>query len=153
MKPSFRVQRASWTLVGWSMLPATVFALAMLAAPCSDQAAMADERQVAPLANPPAGEITLRGECFFNRNKGTFTAKLKPAGDNTYDVVYDVVWGGRNSTWKGTIKSDLKGEISGSGTGGSGTFEFSGKFVNGVARCPYRENGPRGRSGSLTLTR
>lgn len=103
----------------------------------------------------PAAEVTLKGACFFGGGKGAFTAKLKPTSGQMYSVVYSVVWNGQPSTYKGTIKTDLKTTIVGDGSSGGATFEFSGRFVNGVARCSYSEKGVRGggRSGTLTISK
>jgi hypothetical protein len=111
-----------------------------------------------PLIAPrPTKEVALTGTCLFSGSKGTLTATLTPKTDGSYDVVYQVSWkGGKASTWTGTIKSDLKGDITGDGSERSGgaVFDYAGKFVNGVADCKYSERGKQGggRKGTLTLT-
>ena len=62
--------------------------------------------------------------------------------------------GGASLSYVGTIKTDLKTEISGTGKahGGraNGNFEFSGKYgADSVAKCSYSEIGGR-RSGTMT---
>lgn len=100
----------------------------------------------------PADGLVYEGECTFGGRKGPVTATLKKTGENTYDVSYVATWSGKPTAWTGTIKSDLKGEISGTGSARNGSFEFSGKFTDGVAKCSYKEvGGRRGRSGTLTL--
>lgn len=102
---------------------------------------------------PP--EITsIKGTCTFRGKDSPWSAKLTAKGDGTYDAVYVSSWGGKPLSYVGTIKTDLKTEISGDGksNGGSanGTFEFSGKYgTNGIAQCSYKEVGGR-RSGTMT---
>ena len=102
------------------------------------------------------GEMTIKGTCSFGGTKGTWSGKLTPKGDGTYDASYQCKWGNGTLLFAGTVKTDLKTAVSGMGkaTGGgaNGTFEFSGKFgADGTAKCPYKEVGGRGRSGSLTV--
>jgi len=105
-------------------------------------------------AAKPAQNISISGTCTFGGKKSTWTAKLTPKGDGTYSAVYVSNWGGATLNYVGTIKTDLKTEISGNGkpSGGraNGSFEFSGKYgSNGIAQCSYQEvNGSR--SGSMT---
>ena len=100
-------------------------------------------------------EITsIKGTCIFGGKNSTWSAKLTAKGDGTYDAVYVSSWGGKPLNYVGTIKTDLKKEISGNGkaSGGNanGTFEFSGKYgTNGIAQCSYKEVKGR-RSGSMT---
>lgn len=100
-------------------------------------------------------EITsIKGTCTFGGTKSTWSAELTAKGDGTYDAVYVSCWGGKTLNYVGTIKTDLKTEISGDGkvSGGSanGTFEFSGKYgKDGIAQCNYKEVGG-GRTGSMT---
>ena len=100
-------------------------------------------------------EITsIKGTCTFRGKESTWSATLTAKGDGTYDAVYVSSWGGKPLNYVGTIKTDLKTEISGNGkaSGGSanGTFEFSGKYgKDGIAQCSYKEIGGR-RSGSMT---
>ena len=96
----------------------------------------------------------IKGTCIFRGKESTWSAKLAAKGDGTYDAVYVSSWGGATLNYVGTIKTDLKTEISGDGkaSGGraNGTFEFSGKNgTNGIAQCSYKEVGG-GRSGSMT---
>lgn len=101
------------------------------------------------------GEITsIKGTCTFGGQQSTWSAKLTAKGDGTYDAVYVSSWGGATLSYVGTIKTDLKTELSGdgkaSGGGANGTFEYSGKYgTNGIAQCSYKEVGG-GRSGSMT---
>lgn len=126
-----------------------------LAAPQAESApAKPADAAVAPRAT---NEVVLAGTCVWGGGKGTVTATLTPATNGTYGVVYDVSWkGGKSSTWKGAVKSDLKTDITGDGTTGDGkaVFDFSGKFVNGSADCKYVERGKKdgGRRGTLTLS-
>jgi hypothetical protein len=160
MNRQIPVHRGVPSFPGRRMLPAaflaaTILVPALLAVWGSSPSAVAGEKPAAtskPTSKPAAGEVTLKGEYTFGRRTGSFTAKLKAVDEGTYSVVYDVAPGGKPSVYKGTIKSDPLGEIRGFGTSGA-TFEFSGKFVNGVAKCPYKESGGRGRSGFITLTR
>lgn len=99
---------------------------------------------------------SIKGTCVFGGKKSTWSAKLTPKGDGTYDAVYDSSWGGKPIKYVGTIKTDGKTEISGtgkaSGGGANGTFEFSGTYGDdGIAKCSYKEvGGSRGRKGTLT---
>lgn len=109
----------------------------------------------AKAADKPAETTSLKGTCTFGGKKSTWSAKLTAKGDGTYDAVYVSSWGGKPLNYVGTIKTDLKTEISGNGkaSGGSanGTFEFSGKFGNDdTAQCTYKETGGR-RSGAMTV--
>lgn len=106
-------------------------------------------------AGKPADITSIKGTCTFGGRESTWSAKLTPKGTGSYDAVYVSSWGGRALNYVGTIKTDLKTEISGNGkaSGGraNGTFEFSGKYgEDGIAKCTYKEVGGRGRSGSLT---
>ena len=112
-------------------------------------------------APAPAGagskkaELTsIKGTYTFGGKTSDWSAKLTAKGEGTYDAVYASSWGGKPMSYVGTIKTDLKESISGtgkaSGGGANGTFEFSGKFGNdGLALCTYKEVNGR-RSGSLT---
>jgi hypothetical protein len=102
-------------------------------------------------------EVTsIKGTCTFGNKKSTWSAKLKPKGDGTYDAIYESSWDGKPLNYIGTIKTDLKKEISGNGkaSGGSanGSFEFSGKYGDdGIAQCTYKEvGGNRNRKGAMT---
>jgi hypothetical protein len=103
-----------------------------------------------------SSDITsIKGTCLFGGKKSTWSAKLTAKGDGSYDAAYVSTWNGKPLQYTGTIKSDLKTEISGTGkaSGGTanGTFEFSGKYgSDGIAQCKYKEVGPRGRSGTMT---
>jgi len=100
-------------------------------------------------------ELTsIKGTCTFGGKLTDWSAKLKAKGDGTYDAVYVSSWGGKPRNYVGTIKTDLKKVISGtgkaSGGGANGTFEFSGKYGDdGIAQCTYNEVNGR-RSGSMT---
>jgi len=100
-------------------------------------------------------EITsIKGTCTFGGTKSTWSAELKTKSDGTYDAVYVSSWGGKTLNYVGTIKTDLKTEISGDGkaSGGraNGAFEFSGKYgKDGIAQCSYKEVGGN-RTGSMT---
>ena len=105
-------------------------------------------------AAKPAGITSIKGTCNFRGKESTWSAKLTAKGAGTYDAVYVSSWGGAALNYVGTIKTDLKTEISGDGkaSGGraNGSFEFSGKYgTNGIAQCSYKEVGGR-RSGSMT---
>jgi hypothetical protein len=113
------------------------------------------------LAEPAEGEgkapatISVKGTCTFGGKQSTWSATLTPKGDGTYDAAYVSSWGGQPLSYVGTIKTDLKTEISGTGKGSggrsNGTFEFSGKYgEDGIAKCSYKEVDGRGRSGALT---
>lgn len=106
-------------------------------------------------AAKPATITSIRGTCTFGNKTNDWSAKLTAKGNGTYDAVYVSSWSGKPLSYVGTIKTDLKTEISGTGKAiegkGNGTFEFSGKFgVDGIAQCRYKEIGSRGRNGSLT---
>lgn len=104
-----------------------------------------------------SGFTSIKGKCTFGNKESTWSAKLTAKGDGTYDAVFTSNWDGQPGTFAGTIKTDAKTEISGSGkaTGGraNGSFEFSGKYgADGLAKCNYKEvAGGRGRSGTLTI--
>ncbi len=128
-------------LLGGACLLARVAVSTTFAAPATD-------------AVMPAGITAIKGTFIFNGKESTWSAKLTAKGDGAYDAVYVSSWGGAPLSYIGTIKTDLKTEISGDGkaNGGraNGTFEFSGKFgPNGIAQCNYKEVGGR-RSGSMT---
>ena len=102
----------------------------------------------------PAEITSIKGTCMFGGKESNWSAKLTAKGDGTYDAVYDSIWGGATLKYTGTIKTDLKTEISGDGkaSGGraNGTFEFTGKYgTNGVAQCTYKEVGGH-RKGTMT---
>jgi len=99
----------------------------------------------------PAG-LTIKGTCTFRGKNSTWSATLTPKGENLYDADYTATWGGKPLSYKGTIKSDFKTDISGEGASKSnGTFQFAGKYdTKGIAQCSYKEVGPRNRSGTLT---
>lgn len=113
-------------------------------------ATVAPDKAVSPNADP----ISIKGTCTFRGRTSDWSAKLTAKGEGTYDAVYASSWGGRPMSYVGTIQTDLKEKISGtgkaSGGGANGTFEFSGTFSkDGVAQCTYKEvNGQR--SGTLT---
>jgi len=100
-------------------------------------------------------EITsIKGTCTFGGTKSDWSAELKAKGDGTYEAVYLSSWGGKPLNYVGTIKTDLKTEISGNGKAsggrGNGTFEFSGKYgKDGIAKCSYKEVGGH-RAGAMT---
>jgi len=105
----------------------------------------------------PAEITSIKGTCTFKDKDSTWSAQLKEKSDGTYAAVYVASWGDKtNLNYVGTIKTDLKTEISGdgkaSGGGGNGSFEFSGTYgTNGLAQCSYKEvGGSRSRSGSMT---
>ena len=114
------------------------------------------------IAVPPAtaaevstNALSIQGTCLFGGKTSTWSATLKPKGNGTYDAVYISSWGGQPLNYVGTLKTDLKTEISGMGqaSGGraNGTFEFSGKYgADGIAKCSYSEVGGRGRGGTMT---
>lgn len=97
---------------------------------------------------------SIKGTYTFGGKKSNWSAKLTPTGDGTYEAAYESTWNGRAVKYAGTIKTDRKTEISGtgkaSGGGANGNFEFSGKYgKDGIAQCNYKEiNG--GRSGPMT---
>jgi hypothetical protein len=127
-------------LVTWLVVPAMLGTTARAA----DQ----------PPTSQPTNTLSVKGTCRFGGKESTWSAKLTPKGDGTYDADYDSTWGSRQLKYVGTIKTDLKTEISGTGKAksgaGNGTFEFSGKFgEDGVAQCTYTEVGG-GRKGTLT---
>ena len=99
---------------------------------------------------------TIKGTCTFGNKKSTWSAKLKAKGNGTYDAVYESSWDGKPLNYVGTIKTDLKTEVSGDGkaSGGNanGSFEFSGKYgADGIAQCTYREvGGNRNRKGAMS---
>ena len=108
----------------------------------------------AATAGRPAKITSIKGKCTFGGTESTWSAKLTAKGDDTYSAVYVSSWGGQPLNYVGTIKTDLKTEISGTGkaSGGraNGTFEFSGEYgTNGIAKCSYKEVGGR-RSGTMT---
>ncbi len=101
------------------------------------------------------GEISsIKGTCTFKGRESAWSAKLPAKADGSYDAVYISSWSGAPLNYVGTLKTDLKTEISGTGkaSGGraNGSFEFSGKYgTNGIAQCIYKEIGGR-RSGTMT---
>ena len=103
----------------------------------------------------PAEITSIKGTCTFRGKESAWSAKLTAKADGTYDAVYVSSWGNAPLNYVGTIKTDLKTEISGDGKGSggraNGTFEFSGKYgTNGIAQCSYKEVEGRGRSGTMT---
>jgi len=105
-------------------------------------------------AAKPSEITSIKGTCLFRGKESDWSATLKAKGAGTYDALYISSWGGKPLNYVGTLKTDLKTEISGdgkaSGGGGNGTFEFSGKYgTNGIAQCSYKEVGGR-RSGTMT---
>ena len=110
-------------------------------------------------ADRPANTTSIKGTCTWGSKQSTWSADLTARGDGTYDAVYVSSWGGKPLNYVGTIKTDLKTKISGSGkaSGGSanGSFEFSGKYgADGIAKCSYWEvGGRRNRRGSMTAER
>ena len=107
-------------------------------------------------AEAKTAEVTIKGTCVFSGKNSTWSAKLTPKADNTYDAVYAATWNGKALDYVGTVTSDMKTTISGTGkaSGGAanGSFEFTGKFGDdGVATCSYKEVGGRGRSGTVTV--
>lgn len=108
----------------------------------------------AEVAATPASVTSINGTCTFGGKQSPWTAKLTSKGDGTYHAAYISTWGGQTLNYEGTIKTDLKTEISGNGkpSGGraNGTFEFSGRYGgDGIAQCTYQEVSGR-RSGSMT---
>ena len=102
----------------------------------------------------PAEITSIKGTCTFRGKESAWSAKLTAKGDGTYDADYVSSWSGTPLNYLGTIKTDLKTEISGDGkaSGGraNGTFKFSGKYgTNGIAQCSYKEVGGN-RSGTMT---
>ena len=102
----------------------------------------------------PAEPTSIQGTCNFRGTESAWSAKLTAKGDGTYDAVYVSSWSGKPLNYVGTIKTDLKTEISGDGKasvgGANGTFEFSGKYgTNGIAQCSHKEVNGR-RSGTMT---
>jgi hypothetical protein len=102
----------------------------------------------------PSKITSIKGTCTFSGKENPWSAKLTPKGDGTYDAIYISTWSGKPLNYVGTIKTDLKSEISGSGKasggGANGTFEFSGKYGNdGIAQCSYKEVNGR-RKGTMT---
>jgi hypothetical protein len=101
-----------------------------------------------------AGITAVKGMCTFSGKQNPWSAKLTPKGDGTYDAIYISTWNGKSLNYVGTVKTDLKSEISGTGKAcqgaGNGTFEFSGKYGNdGIAQCSYKEVNGR-RKGTMT---
>ena len=146
MNGQFLSRRLSTILLGGTCL---MLAVAIPALLCTT--ARAEDR---PAATKPAKVLSIKGTCTFGGKDSTWSAKLTPKGDGTYDAVYVSTWGGKPLNYVGTIKTDLKAEISGTGkaSGGSanGTFEFTGKFgEDGVAKCSYTEVGGK-RKGAMT---
>jgi hypothetical protein len=101
------------------------------------------------------GTNVLNGEFVQYKINGTLTATLTLSSNQVYDVTYAVSWKNEASTWNGAIRGDLNGEITGTGVNNRGrTFSFGGKFVDGVARCAYKEApGGRDRTGYVTFKR
>ena len=98
--------------------------------------------------------LTVKGTCVFGNKTNPWSATLTPKGDGTYDAAYDSVWNGKGLSYVGTVKSDLKTMISGTGKAingkGNGNFELSGKYgPDGIAKCSYKEIGGR-RTGTMT---
>ena len=114
----------------------------------------APDKPVAAAPAKPEAITSIQGTCTFNNKKSPWSAKLTPKGDGTYDAAYISSWSGKPLEYVGTIKGDLKTEISGNGKAingkGNGNFEFSGKYgPDGIAQCTYKEIGGR-RSGTMT---
>ena len=102
----------------------------------------------------PSKITSIKGTCTFSGKENPWSAKLTPKGDGTYDAIYISTWSGKPLNYVGTIKTDLKSEISGTGKAckgaGNGTFEFSGKYGDdGIAQCKYNEVNGR-RKGTMT---
>jgi len=115
--------------------------------------ASADDQPATQPATQPT--LAIKGTCKFGGTESTWSATLMPKGNGLYDAAYVSKWSGKPLAYTGQIKTDLKTQISGigkaSGGGANGTFEFAGKFGDdGVAKCKYKEDGGRGRSGTLT---
>lgn len=97
---------------------------------------------------------SIKGTCKFGNTESPWSATLKPKTKGSYDATYVCNWGGTALTYVGTIETDGKTKISGTGkassAGANGVFEFSGTYgTNGTARCNYKEVGGR-RSGTMT---
>jgi hypothetical protein len=110
----------------------------------------------APDRTPGTTNVTysIKGTCQFGGTKTAWSATLKPKTRGSYDASYVCNWGGNPLTYTGTIETDGKTKISGTGkansAGANGAFEFSGEYgTNGTARCNYKEVGGR-RSGTMT---
>jgi hypothetical protein len=135
---------------------ARVFSKLLLGGTCLAAALSVTTAVAAPeaAAAKPAEGLSIKGTCNFRGKESAWSAKLTAKGDGSYDAVYVSSWGGRPLNYTGTIKTDLKTEISGDGkaSGGNanGVFEFSGKYdKDGMAQCSYKEVGGR-RTGSMT---
>ena len=133
-------QSVSWRLLRGTFLIAGLGALLLMSVP------------TLMAANKPANTIAIKGTCTFGGKNSTWTATLTPKGDGTYDAAYVAIWGGKPLDYAGAIKSDFKTEISGTGKGQNGSFEFSGKYgADGIAKCNYTEvGGNRHRNGPMT---
>lgn len=107
---------------------------------------------------PKAADVSAaKGSCVFGGKTSTWSATLTASDTpGVYTASYTAAWGSNKAmTYSGTIKTDWKGDISGTGKstggGGNGSFTFTGKFgADGVANCSYTEVGGR-RSGTLTV--
>ena len=99
-----------------------------------------------------AGVISVKGTWNYGpKDTGTWSAKLTPKGDGSYEAAYVAIRAGKELKYTGTVKTDLKTAISGDGKRGNESFEFSGTYgPDGIAKCTYKENGGYKRTGPLT---
>jgi len=107
----------------------------------------------------PPGDITLSG-AFRRSNEKDQTHELKgvftPAGQDEWKVVFTCQWKGKDQTFKGSLKGNLKdGEVTGSCAiaGGKRTWSVKGTAKAGVVTCKHYETtkGADSYSGDFTI--
>ena len=96
--------------------------------------------------------LTIRGTDTFRGKASSWSATLTPKGKDSYDAAYCSTWGGKPLNYTGSIETDGKTKITGSGKNANGTFEFSGTYgKDNIAQCTYKEvGGTLKRSGTMT---
>ena len=96
--------------------------------------------------------LTIKGTDTFRGKESAWSATLTPKGKDTYEAVYNSTWGGKPLSYTGTIETDGKTKITGSGKNANGVFEFSGTYgKDNIASCSYKEiGGTLKRSGTMT---
>lgn len=104
-------------------------------------------------ADGTTGLRSIEGTCLFSGRPAAWSATLTPTGATSYAAVYVSSWDGRTLSYEGTIETDGKTTLSGTGKAvggkGNGNFQFSGTYKDGTAQGTYREIGGR-RSGTMT---
>ena len=87
-------------------------------------------------------EIALTGGAIWSGKRAPLKAVLTATGKNEYTVVYTFTWDGREQTWQGTMKGNLRsGIVTGTGATPDGrrTFVFRVRSVRGVMTGKHYE--------------